>query len=83
MNNDKKVQIPINLLYDLFKVHLLDQEDAQTRERIKTNLEKKLDALVMHEIYTKSKDRTLSPEEREVARIQYLDMRGIKGDFRH
>lgn len=83
MNNDKKVQIPINLLYDLFKVHLLDQEDAQTRERIKTNLEKKLDALVMHEIYTKSKDRTLSQEEREAARIQYLDMRGIKGEFRH
>ena len=43
--------------------------------------EKKLDALVMRELYTKYKTAT-SEEEREKARREYLDKRGVPESFR-
>ena len=44
-------------------------------------LEKKLDALVLRELYGKSKT-ALTEEEREKARQEYLDRRGIPNSFR-
>ena len=48
---------------------------------IQKGLEKKLDALVMRELYTKYKT-TPSEEEREKARLEYLDKRGVPKSFR-
>ena len=44
-------------------------------------LEKKLDALVMRELYTKYKTAP-SEEEREKARREYLDKRAVPDNFR-
>ena len=50
-------------------------------DEIKIGLEKKLDALVLRELYGKSKTAP-TEEEREKARQEYLDRRGISDSFR-
>ena len=50
-------------------------------DEIRQGLEQKLDALVRHELYAKYKTAP-SAEEREQARQEYLDRRGVFPDFR-
>lgn len=78
----KNIQIPTELFYDLVKVHLLDLDDKDTLQRIKTALEGKIDAMVARETYSTYKNANLSPQEREEARQKYLDLKGIHKDFR-
>ncbi len=52
-----------------------------TNNLIKQGLEKKLDAMVMRELYTKYKN-ALMEEEKEKARKEYLDRRGVPESFR-
>ena len=54
--------------------------DADT-EKIKKDLTNKIDALVMRELYSKYK---IAPteEEKEKARKEYLDRRGVPDSFR-
>ena len=61
------------------KYLLLEQEELLPE--IQKGLEKKLDALVMRELYTKYKTAP-SEEEREKARLEYLDKRGVPESFR-
>lgn len=75
----KNVQISYELFFQMLKYHLMEDECCEID--IKKGLEKKLDALVMRELYTKSKTAS-SEEEREVARKEYLDRRGVPEDFR-
>lgn len=75
----KKVQIPYKLFFQLMKYHLMEDESCEGD--IRRGLEKKLDALVMHELYTKSK-MAVTEEEREKARKEYLDRRGVPESFR-
>lgn len=75
------VQIPVELLYDPFRVHLADQTDEDTLERIKTALEGKLDAMVKHELYTAAKTAPTAAE-RDAARQKYLDKIGMRDSFR-
>lgn len=75
----KKVQIPYELFFQLMKYHLMEDESCEGD--IRRGLEKKLDALVMHELYTKSK-MAVTEEEREKARKEYLDRRGVPESFR-
>ena len=49
--------------------------------QIKQGLEKKLDAMVMRELYTKYKTAP-TEEEKEKARKEYLDRRGVPESFR-
>lgn len=80
----KNVQIPQELLYDLFRFFLMDEdEDEQeyTQRAIITALEAKLDAMVKHELYTTYKTAD-SPQERERARQAYLDRVGMRQSFR-
>ena len=81
MRMSKNVQIPLETFYDLVKAHLLGQADEDTLERIRKALEGKLDAMVKHELYSTSKTAD-SPQEREKARLEYLDKVGIHKDFR-
>ena len=78
----KSVQIPLELFYDLVRVHLLDADDKDTLQRITKALEGKIDAMVAHDTYSKSKDMNLTAQEREEARQKYLDLKGIHKDFR-
>ena len=75
----KQVQIPQKLFAQLIHYHLM--EDDSHEDEIRIGLEKKLDALVLRELYGKSKT-ALTEEEREKARQEYLDRRGIPNSFR-
>ena len=75
----KQVQIPQELFVQLIYYHLM--EDDSYVDEIKIGLEKKLDALVLRELYGKSKTAP-TEEEREKARQEYLDRRGISDSFR-
>ena len=75
----KTVQIPYELFVALLRYHLL--EDDCCAEEIRQGLEQKLDSLVRHELYKKYKTAP-TQEEREKARQEYLDIRGILNSFR-
>ena len=75
----KYVRIAENLFCDLFLYHVIGSEEPG--QRIKSELEKKMDAMLRHDYYTKYKT---APDEavREEARRKYLDSVGIPQDFR-
>lgn len=78
-NKEKQVQIPLSLANRLFRYFLCD--DDSVYEDIKKELEIKLEAMIKHELYTKSKTSDTA-EEREKARQQYLDKVGMRDSFR-
>ena len=75
----KYVRIAEDLFCDLFLYHVIGSEEPG--QRIKSELEKKMDAMLRHDYYTKYKT---APDEaaREEARCKYLDSVGIPQDFR-
>lgn len=76
---NKNVQIPYELFFQLLQYFLMDNYDGE--EIIRLGLEKKLDAMVNREVYSKSKTAP-TEEEREKFRQEYLDRRGILENFR-
>lgn len=76
------IQIPESLWLDLIREHLLDLPDPDRERRIQEALLDKLDALARRSAYGKSKTAA-TPEEREAARQQYLDMVGVPEAFRY
>lgn len=80
----KTVQINTTLLYDLFRYFLTDEDEDDreyTHNAIVTALEAKLEALVKHDLYTRSKTAD-TPQEREKARQAYLDRVGMRQSYR-
>lgn len=75
----KYVQISYELFIYLVQYHLMG--NTQDESQIKTKLENKLDAMVNRELYGKYKTAS-EPEEREYARQEYLNRRGISETFR-
>lgn len=75
----KNIQITEALFITLVKYFLTGQKELLPE--ITEALEKKLDAMVMRELYTRYKTAP-STEEKEKARKEYLDRKGIPGDFR-
>ena len=67
------------LFVALVEYHLAYDDDCA--EEIRQGLEQKVDALVRHELYAKYKTAPTA-EEREQARQEYLDKRGVFPDFR-
>lgn len=63
----------------LVRYFLIGQEE--TEPEIVKALEKKMDALVMRELYTQYKTAP-TEEEKEKARREYLDKRGVPDSFR-
>ena len=76
---NKNVKIPYELFFQLLQYFLMDNYDGE--EIIRLGLEKKLDAMVNREVYSKSKTAP-TEEEREKFRQEYLDRRGIPENFR-
>ena len=76
---NRNVQIPYELFFQLLQYFLMDNYDGE--EIIQSGLEKKLDAMVNREVYSKSKTAP-TVEEREKFRQEYLDRRGIPENFR-
>ena len=75
----KNVQIPYELFVSLLRYHLMEDNDCLNE--IRQGLEQKLDSLVRHELYAKYKT-ALRQEDREKARQEYLDKRGVPDSFR-
>ena len=76
---NKSVQIPYELFFQLLQYFLMDNYDGE--EIIRLGLEKKLDRMVMRDLYGKFKTAP-TEEERERARKEYLDRRGVLESFR-
>lgn len=74
-----KIQISEELFVDIVKYFLLEQEERLPD--IRRGLEQKMDALVSRELYTKYKTAP-SEADREKARREYLDRRGVPDSFR-
>ena len=75
----KNVQIPYELFVSLLRYHLMEDNDCLNE--IRQGLEQKLYSLVRHELYAKYKTAP-TQEEREKARQEYLDKRGVPDSFR-
>lgn len=75
----RSVQISQGLFMQLIRFHLMEDESCE--REIKKELEKKLDRMVMRDLFGKSK---IAPTEgeREQARKEYLDRRGVLESFR-
>lgn len=75
----KKVHISEQLFIALVKYHLGDIESELPE--IKQGLMEKLDAMILSELYSKYKTAP-TKEEKEDARLQYLEKRGVSESFR-
>lgn len=75
----EQVKISKDLLMKLIKYHL--GEITEFKEEIDTELQLKLDKMVARSLYTRYKTSS-DKEEQEKARIEYLDLKGYKEDFR-
>ena len=64
---------------NLVKYHLLGVEEVAPE--IKSGLENKLEAMDRRELYTQYK-MGKTEEDREIARKEYLEKRGMKEEFR-
>ena len=75
----KNVQISQKLFMQLLRFHLMEDESCE--KEIKQELEKKLDKMVMRDLFGKSKTAP-TQKEQEQARKEYLDRRGVLESFR-
>lgn len=75
----KSVQIPYDLFIDLAMYHLRGEDDFE--EEIRQGLEQKLDAMLNRQLYSQYKTAP-TEEEREQARQEYLDRRGVPQSYR-
>lgn len=75
----KNIQISYDLFHDLLLYFGFDKEELG--DKIYDQLRHKLDAMIRHDLYSKSKTAP-TKEEQEEARQKYLDMVGIPQDFR-
>ncbi len=75
----KNVQIPYELFLDLVMYHLRGEDDYD--EDIRQGLEEKLDAILSRMIYSEYKTAP-TEEQREKARQEYLDRRGVPQSYR-
>ena len=75
----KNIQISEELFVALVKYHLLEMDDVLPK--IKKGLEKKFEAMVKRDLYTKYKTAP-TEEEREKARQEYLEKVGMHRSFR-
>lgn len=81
MQKEKQIQIPKLLYIKLCQYFLLEQRGTELEESIIKGLNDKLDRYIDNELYTKSKTAP-TDEEREKARQEYLDRKGIPQSFR-
>lgn len=79
---NKQVQIPEELFNNLLAL-VFCEPTKEIQEKCEKGLLEKLERMALHELYSKTKNKTLSEEEREKARQDYLDRKGIHTDFRY
>ena len=75
----KRVQISEDLFLSLIKYHILECHNDE--EKIVKMLKEKYDSIINRNLYTKYKTAP-SKEEKEKARQEYLDRKGMHSSFR-
>ena len=75
----KNVQIPYELFVDLVLHHLRGEDDFDGD--IRQGLEQKIDAILNRQLYSQYKTAPTN-EQREQARQEYLDRRGVPQSYR-
>ena len=75
----KSVQIPYGLFVDLVLYHLNGEDGFD--EDIRRGLEQKLDSILNRQLYSQYKTAP-TEEQRERARQEYLDRRGVPQSYR-
>ena len=75
----KQVQISEDLFLSLVKYHILEHHNDE--EKIVKELKEKYDKIISRSLYTKYKTAP-SEKEKEKARQEYLNRKGIHSSFR-
>ena len=75
----KQVQISEDLFLSLIKYHILEHHNDE--EKIVKELQQKFDRVINRELYTQYKTAS-SEEEKEKARQEYLNRKGMHSSFR-
>lgn len=75
----KNVQIPYELFEKIVLYHLTGAGEYE--EEIREGLDRKLDAMIDRQIYSEYKTAP-TEEQREKARQEYLDRRGVPQSYR-
>ena len=75
----KQVQISEDLFLSLIKYHILEHYNEE--EKIVKELKEKYNKIANRKLYTKYKT-ALTEEEKEKARQEYLNRKGIHSSFR-
>lgn len=81
----KEKTLNLTLTYPQFTelmIFCIDNEDVPELVQLRRILDEKLNRLIEHDLYTKSKTAP-TEEEREKARKEFLDRRGIPQSFRY
>lgn len=79
MIKEKQIQIPETLFVSMVKYFVGGKADEF--DFILSGINDKIDRAIEHDLYTKSKVAP-TEEEREKARKEYLDRKGIPNSFR-
>lgn len=79
---EKQIQIPETLFTQMSAFVLMEEyRTPENTELIKKGIYQKIDRQIEHELYSKFKTAP-SAEQKELARQEYLDRKGIHKDFR-
>ena len=79
VSDEENAQIPYELFVDLVLYHL--NGEAGFDEDIRRGLEQKLDSMLNRQLYSQYKTAP-TEEQRERARQEYLDRRGVPQSYR-
>ena len=78
----KSVKIDLQTFIKLMRYFTLEEHTNELYGQIKADIDCKTDNLVKHELYTVYKTAE-TEEEREKARLEYLDKIGMRDSFRY
>ncbi len=78
---NKQIQIPQELFIALIQYFALDEPTKEQHEYIRQQLDNKLNRMIEHDLYSTYKNAS-SPEQKEKARREYLESKGIPQNFR-
>lgn len=76
------VSVPVELFNRVTAYFLLDEKTEENEKAIKKLVNEKLDKMIAHKLYSDYKNKSLTDEEREKARKDYLDHVGYNDNFR-
>ena len=81
MTTPKDIKIPYDVWYALVRYFLFGLQDRETYSSCARGIEQKWQTLYKRQLYSISKDKTISPSEREAARRAYLAEAGVPESF--